>query len=238
MKLSQIESEASRLSGRIPEEERMALQKSLIALCKVRWKEIRGEEPRDRLERAVWQLDPPLADLFLDLCASQDVRLDDVLHGLNPARGLALVALAEIGEGEEEEVRIIHEPMMLFDSSDAAMHYAKKISAFLRGEIPFPPIHPHSSRSSLWKGLALVAESMKRCDASSAVVIMGLLCGKPQAVDDGLERLRSRLLNVGMRFLGIDDDHVRYSLHGRERKPLSRRQTAGILAEIRAAWLS
>ena len=238
MKLSQIESEASRLCGRIPEEERRAMQDDLIALCRLRWQEIRGEEPEERLDHAVWLVDPPLGDLFLDLYASKDERLDDALRGLGPSRGLALLALAEIEEGNEEEIRIIHDPMMLFDSEDAAMRHAKRISDFLRGKIPFPPLHLHSSRPLPWKGLALIAERLGRCDASSAVVVMGLLSAAPRSAGDGIERLRAGLAELGLRFLGVDDDHVRYSLHGRERKPMSRRQAADMLADIRAIWLS
>lgn len=238
MKLSEIESEASCLCGRLPEEERRVLQEKLIALCRTHWLEIRGTEPFDRLERAIWRVDPPVADLFLDLYASDDSRLDDALHGLGLSQGLALVVLSEIEAGEEEEVRLLHEPMMLSDSRDAGRILAQKRAAFLRGEIPFPALHPHSSRPPVWKALALISERTKRCDASSAVAAMGLLSGKPAAVDDALERLRERLEGMGMRFLGIDDGHVGYSLHGREKKPLSKRQAGEILQEIRAMWLS
>ncbi len=238
MKLSEIRSEAAIICGRLPEEKRHAFQQGLTDLCRARWKEIRGNEPADSLARAIWMIDPPLSDLFLDLIASGDARLGEALHGLSPAQGLALLILAEIEEGNEEGARIAHESMMLFDSGAAGMHHAAKIASLLRGNIPFRIHHPHSSRPALWKALGIIAQSTKRFDVSSAVVAMGLLSGKPGDRQGELDVLGERLESMGIRFLGVEDDHIRYSVHGREKSPLSRRQAALMLEEIRAIRIS
>lgn len=238
LKLSRTESEAFRLSGKIPEEGRRALQNEIASLCRQRWHEIRGGEPDDRLAHAMWMICPPLSDLFLDLYIARDSRLEAVLSGKGPGRGLALLALEETGEGEAEEMRIIHEPLMLFESESIGRNYAMKVSSLLRGEISFPADHPHSSRPPIFKAISLIARRTARCDSPAAVAAMGLLSSPPLPLHDGLEKLREDISRMGLLFLGVDDDHVRYLLRGKEKKPASKRQIAAILSEIRSAWLA
>lgn len=213
------------------------MQKKIASLCRQRWLEIRGEEPEDRLAHAMWLICPPIGDLFLDLYMSRDPRLEELLSGISPGRGLALLALEEAEEGEAEEMRIIHEPLMLFESESIGRIYAEKVSSLLRGEISFPASHPHASRPPLFKAISLIARRTARCDPPAAIAALGLLCAHPLPVEDGLEKLRKELSGKGFLFLGVDDGHVRYLLRGREKKPVSKRQIAEILSEIRSAWL-
>jgi molybdate-binding protein len=69
--------------------------------------------------------------------------------------------------------------------------------------------------------------------------VIGVLLARPaadEAVDAGLDALRNKLDETGVHFLGIDDDHVRFAVHGQERPPASARQLGEMLGEIRQAW--
>ncbi len=240
-KLSLIVSEAERLIGRLPEPKQRALQQALTDLCQARWREMRGPEPATALAHALWSVTPPLADLFADLYAASDPRLDHVLQGHKPALGLALLALAEIWRGDAEGARLAHEPMMVFESAEAGAHYAGRIAAALRGQLEALPVHRHASHPPLWKALAVIAAHTGRCDLKAIIQVIGLLVAAPsplgQPSDEALERLRNELRDLGIRFLGIDDDHIRYEQHDHEHKPASVRQLGDILIEIRQARL-
>ena len=216
-KLSLIASEAERLVGKLPEPKQRALQQALVDLCESHWREIRGPEPASTLAHALWLVTPPLSDLFADMYAAGDPQLDHVLQGHKPAWGLALLALAEIERGDAEGAHLAHEPMMLFGSSEAGIHYAERVAAALRGQLEALPLHRHASRPPLWKALAVIAAHAGRCDLKAIIPVIGLLAAVPpsagQASDEALERLRNELHDLGIRFLGIDDDHIRYQQH-------------------------
>jgi len=55
-------------------------------------------------------------------------------------------------------------------------------------------------------------------------------------VDAALEQLRKELSEAGVHFLGIDDDHVRFSVHGHEHQAASTQQLGKMLGEIRQGW--
>lgn len=238
-KLSLIVSEAERLVGKLPEPKQRALQQALADLCEEHWREMRGPPPTTTLAHALWSVTPPLADLFADMYAAGDPRLDHVLQGHKPAWGLALLALAEIERGDAEGARLAHEPMMLFGEGGAGGQYAARIAAALHGELEALPLHRHTSRPPLWKALAVIAAHAGRCDLNAIIPVIGLLAAAPlpagQPADEALERLRNELGDLGIRFLGIDDDHIRYQQHQHEHKPVSVRQLGDILAEIRQA---
>jgi len=238
-KLSLIESEAARLVGRVPEARRRVLQQALIELCDAHWLEIRGPEPATPLAHALWSVTPPRADLLADLVAASDGRLEEVLQGRNAAHGFALLALAEIERGNAEGIRLAHDPMMLFDSPSAGDRYAEGIAAALRGEGKALPLHPHASKPALWKALACIAAHAGRCDLAAVMRVIGLLVALPaadQPVDAELEQLRKELDEAGVHFLGIDDDHVRFAVHGHEHPAASARQIGEMLGEIRQGW--
>lgn len=235
-KLSLIESEAARFVGRMPESKRRALQQALVDLCEAHWLEIRGPEPATPLAHALWSVAPPLADLLADLHAAGDGRLDGVLPGRKAAQGFALLALAEIERGNAEGVRVAHEPMMLFDSPAAGARYAEAVAAALRGKGEAPHWHPHAPKPALWKALACIAAHTGRCDLDTMMRVIGLLAAD-QAADEALERLRRKLDETGVHFLGMDDDRVRLEVHGREHQSVSAKQLGDMLGEIRQGWL-
>jgi hypothetical protein len=240
-KLSLIESEAARFVGHVPEAKRRMLQDALINLCEIHWPEIRGPEPDMPLAHALWEGAPPLADLLADLYAAGDERLDGVLQGRKPAQGFALLALAEIERGDAEGARLAHEPMMLFDSPSAGTLYAEGIAAALRGTPSGMQLHLHESKPALWKALATIAANIGRCDLNAVLRVIGLLAARAapeQTADEMLEQLREKLDGLGVQFLGIDDHHVSFEIHGHEHKPVSTRQLGEMLVEIRQAWLS
>jgi len=236
-KLSYIESEAERLVGRMPEASRRALQQALIELCDAHWPEIRGPEPATPLAHALWSVAPPRADLLADLVAAGDGRLLALL-GRKAAQGFALLVLAEIERGNEEGIRCAHDPMMLFDSPAAGARYAEGVAAALRGGGAALHGHAHAGKPPLWKALASVAAQTGRSDLAAVVSVIGVLASRPaaeEAADAELEALRNRLDETGVHFLGIDNDHVRFNVHGHAHPPVHVRQLGEMLGEIRQA---
>jgi hypothetical protein len=241
-KLSFIEAEARRLTDRLPEPKRRAVQETLIGLCEAHWRETRGPEPATALAHALWSVPPPLAELLVDLQAAGDARLAELLDRRRPAGALALLVLAEIERGDAEGVHVAYEAMMAFDTPAAGRIHAERIAAALRGGIEGPALHRHSSREPLWKALAVIAAHTGRHDFKALVEVIRLLAaasGGPGApADEALERLRAALREVGVQFLGIDDKAVRFELHGREHQPASHKRLRDMLAEVRQARLA
>lgn len=235
-KLSLIQSEAERLLRRMPEAARHSLQQAVVDLCETHWDEIRGPEPTAPLAHALWSATPPCADLLADLVATNDVRLQDLL-GPTPAHGFALLALAEIARGNAEGARLAHAPMMLFATPAAGARYAESVAAVLRGAAMPPAPRPHTGKPPLWKALACIVAQTGRCDLAAALRVVGLLAAPESGADPEIETLRRALDATGVRFLGIDDDHVSLALHGHPHAPVSTRQLGEMLGEIRQAWL-
>lgn len=235
-KLSLIESEAARLTGRLPEARRRLQQQALLDLCDAHWLDIRGPEPATPLAHALWSAAPPRADLLADLYAAGDGRLQALSP--KPAQGFALLVLAEIERGNAEGIRLAHDPMMLFDSPAAGARYAEGVAAALRGESAPLRGHPHDAKPALWKVLACIAAHTGRCDLAAVMGVIGVLVSRPaavQPVDAELEALRRTLEETGVQFLGIDDGHIHFNLHGHAHPPASARQIVGMLGEIRQA---
>jgi hypothetical protein len=236
-KLSFIEAEARMRAGRLPGPRRESLQQDLIELCEAHWRELRGPEPATPLAHALWSATPPLAELFVDLHASGDARLADVLDGLLPARALALLVLAEIERGDAEGVHIAHEAMMALDSPAAGRVYGERIASALRGSLPVPRRH-RGVREPLWKALAAMVTHTGRHDAKALVAAIRLLAApdNPDA-DAALAQLRAAVDEAGVRFQAIEGDMVRFELHGRLHKPVSLKRLSDLLAEIRQTRL-
>lgn len=237
-KLALIESEAARLVGRVPEARRRKLQQALLALCEAHWLEMRGPEPATPLAHALWSVAPPRADLLADLIAAGDGRVDALLQGLNAAQAFALLVQAEIEHGNQEGIRLAHDPMMLFGSPAAGARYAEDVATALRGGRVALHGHPHESKPALWKALARIAAHTGRYDLAGVMRVIGLLASRPAAdaaIDAELETLRRALEETGVHFLGIDDDHVDSTLHGHPQPPASPRQLGVMLGEIRQA---
>jgi hypothetical protein len=170
------------------------------------------------------------------LHSARDGRPDAALQGHTMAQGFALLVLAEIERGNAEGVRLAHEPMMLFDSPAAGARYAEHLAAALRGNGPAPHVHPRAAKPALWKGLASIAAHTGRCDLGMMMRVIGLLADG-QVADAGLEQLRSKLGESGVRFMGVDDAHIRLEVHGHPHQPVSAKQLGEMLGEIRLAWL-
>ena len=237
--LSLIESEARQLVGSVSEARLLVLQQALLALCEEHWLEMRGPEPTTSLAHVLWTAMPARADLLADLYASGDGRLDALLPMGKAAQAFALLALAEIEHGNAEAARLAHEPMMLFESPAVGARYAERIAAALRGAGGALPVHPHASKPALWKALASMVALIGRCDLDALVCVIGLLVSQPaagQAADEALEQLRSKVDETGVRFLGIDDSHINYEVHGHAHKPVSFKQLGEMLGEMRQAW--
>lgn len=241
--LSYIAAQAESVVGHLPEARQSALVQALAGLCETRWRELRGPEPASLLAHALWSVTPPLGDLFADMHAAGDARLDDVLQGHKPVLGLALLVLEQIARGDAEGARLAYEAMMVFESDAAAASYANAIAAALRGRLPWPPSHRHTSQPPLWKALALVAAHTGRCDLKAIIEVIRLLSAGPptagQPADESLERLRNVLLyEHGLRFIGIDDREILFEQHGHAHKPATIKHAEDALIEIRQAWLA
>ena len=238
-KLSLIESEARQLVGSVSEGRRLVLQQALLDICDAHWLEMRGPEPATSLAHVLWSTMPSRADLLADLYASGDGRLDALVPTGKAAQAFALLALAEIERGDAEAARLVHEPMMLFDSPVAGARYAERIAAALRGKGRAVAVHPHATKPALWKALASMVALIGRCDLDALVCVIGLLVSQPaadQPADEALEQLRSKVDESGVCFLGIDDSHIRFKVHGHAHKPVSFKQLGEMLGEMRQAW--
>lgn len=239
-KLSLIESEATRLVGRVPEAKRRALQQALIDLCEAHWEEIRGPEPETSLAHTLWSVTLPHADLLADLYAGGDGRLDELLQDRKAAQGFALLVLAEIERGNAEGIRLAYDPMMLFDSPAAGAIYAKRIAAALHGEGNVLQLPPHIRKPAFWKALVCIVAHIWRCDVDAVLRVINLLVSHPTGVgvkDESLEHLRRKVEEVGVQFLNLDDAHLRFAVHGHEHSPVSIKQLGNMLGEIRQEWL-
>jgi len=183
-----------------------------------------------------------LQEALIELCEAhwRDIRGPEPTTHL--ARALALLVLTEIERGDAEGVHIAHEAMMTFESPAAARVYAERVALALRGRLEGPQLHRHSSRAPIWRALAIVAARTGRHDLRAFVEVIPLLVTTPAGADtradETLERLREALRETGVRFLGIDDDAVRFEQHGREHKPVTRKRLGDMLAEIRQARLA
>jgi hypothetical protein len=148
-----------------------------------------------------------------------------------------LLVQVEIEHGNEEGIRLAHDPMMLFDSPAAGARYAEDVAAALRGERA--ALHGnHESKPAPWKALARIAAHTGRYDLAGVMRVIGVLASQPAAdagIDAELEALRRTLDATGVNFLGIDDDHVHFTLHGHAQPPVSTRQLGVMLGEIRQA---
>lgn len=82
-----------------------------MELCETHWQELPRQPSESSVMQALWLVVPPLMDLFVDLYAAGDARLDDIL-GLSHAQEPALLVLEEIEYGNEEGVHIVNKPMI------------------------------------------------------------------------------------------------------------------------------
>jgi len=239
--LSLIETEAQELVRRLPESRCRALQAALVDLCETHWQTLRGPQPTTPLAQTLWSTTPPLADLFIDLYAAGDARLNDVLPGYNLARGLALLVLAEIQNGNESGVHIAHEPMKVFETVSPPTSWLNRIAALLHGTLDAPRLHHHDRHDSLWKALAVIASHTKRLDLPAVLEVIRLLTESPDQsaalADVALEKLRHAIEDAGICFLHIDDDRIHFEQHNNAHKPVRTRQLGELLMEIRQQWL-
>jgi hypothetical protein len=156
------------------------------------------------------------------------------------AKGMALLALAEIERGNEAGGQIAHEPMMAFEDTQPSPAWLERIVALLHGHLTPPPLHPHGHEEPLRKALAVIAAHTRRLDLAAVLAVIGVLvpaADEPPQRDEALEALRGELLKVGIRFLGLEADHVGFEQHGHAHKPVRTRRLGEILLEIRQAWL-
>jgi len=239
--ISLIAIEAQRLIRPLQEAERYALQEALVGLCEAHWQELRGAQPATSLEQALWSIMPPWSDLLLDLYAAGDMRLDELVPRSHLSKALALLVLAEIERGNEAGVHTAHEPMMAFESAPPPTLWLERIAALLRGTLAPPLLHRHDGRESIWKALAVIAARTRRLDLPAVLQVISLLTAtrEPSSMphDAALETLRQQLLEVGVRFIGIEGEQVQLEQHGHAHKPVRTRQLGEMLLEIRQKWL-
>jgi len=231
--LTLIATEARHLLRSVKETRRRELQQDLVALCETHWQKLRGPQPAAPLAQALWSVTPSWSDLLLDCYVAGDIRLAELMPGSKLSNGLALLVLAEIERGNEMGAHTAHEPMMAFEETPPSAEWLERISALLRGTLEPPLLHKHDRHDALWKALAVISAHSRRLDLPAVLELIHLL----SATDEALERLRQDVLEVGIRFLTIEDDHVQFELHGHAHKPVRSRQLGENLLEIREKWL-
>ncbi len=239
--LSLIATESQRLLKHVKEANRDALQEELADLCEVHWHELRGPQPTTPLALAMWSITPSWSDLLLDLYAAGDARLTELLPGSSLTKGLALLVLAEIERGNEAGVYIAYEPMMAFETTPPPANWLEHITSLLRGTLEPPVLHRHDSHESLWKALAVMTAHTRRLDLPAALQVITLLTTSqdqaPSVSETSLETLRHDTLEIGIRFLSVEDNHINLEQHGHAHKPVRIRQVGEMLLEIRKKWL-
>ena len=239
-RLSIINNEARRVLRQMSGHRLHTMQNDLMELCRLRWEELRGRKPTAPLAQALWEVMPPAADLFVDLYGAGDLRLDDALAGANPNCGLAALVMAEIENGDLEALHIAYEAMMLFSSPAAGRVYAEAVARALRGELDGPRLHRKSSRKApLWKALVVIASHTGRHDLKALLAVIRLLIAMDESAtaDKSLEQLRDELQQAGIQFVALENDLIRFNLHERPHKPISRKRFTDLLAEVRQARL-
>jgi len=237
-KLSILETEARRVLGRRLRRGVQALQESLVGLCQEHWPEIRGPQPQTTLARAVWEIRPPLAELFVHLYAAQDPRLATALDRLTPAQALGLLVLSELEHGDAEGARTAHEAMMLFESQAGRDAHTRavvaKLGAYGRG---FASRLIHARRPPLWRAVAAVAAHIARHD-SPALREAARVLAQAQAAPAGLSGdhelgpLLQTLRSLSVVFRGLDGTRLLYSVRGEEQGALTAKRLADMLAQI------
>lgn len=149
--------------------------------------------------------------------------------------------LAEIERDNEAGVHTAHEPMMAFESIAPPEAWLERLTALLHGTLAPPLLHKHNSRDAVWKALAVIAAYTRRLDLPAIIEVIGLLTSPeddPALIqDEALETLRQEVREVGIRFLGIEDNFVQFELHDHAHKPIRTRQLGEMLLEIRLKWL-
>lgn len=240
--LSLIQNEATQLLGHMPESRRRDLQDQIIILCEQHWLILRGSQPLTQLAQTLWSITPPLLDLLIDLYINGDAWLLDLLPGQSLTRGLALLVVAEIERGNEAGVHLVHEPMMAFESSGPDSEWLARNNALFHGRIVPPLIHPHDRHGVLWRALALIAAHTRRLDLPAVLAVIRLLLAPvdPRQVlpDAELNALRESVADMGIRFLGIDDNEIQFAQHEHMHAPVRSRHVGEMLHELRQVWLA
>jgi hypothetical protein len=94
-------------------------------------------------------------------------------------------------------------------------------------------------REPLRRALAAVVAHTGRHDRKALVAAIRVLAAPIDAgADEALARLRAALDEAGVRLRAIDDDVVRFELHGHAHAPVSLKRLGDLLAETRQARLA
>lgn len=238
-KLLIIDAEARRVLGRMPMPRMQALGASVAALCEAHWPSMRGPEPTGRLARALWQIPPHLADLFVHLYGVADPHLGEILDRLTAPQALALLVLAEIERGDAEGARSAYAAMRLFESPAAGAAQMRSILATSGGQAPEARLM-HAHRPALWRAVVGLAVQTGRWDMKAVIEgirqLAQLQASSAELADEpDTQRILAMLRELGVTFLGVEGDRLRYALRGEEREPVRCKEVADMLAEGRPA---
>ena len=238
-KLSFLEAEARRVLRRIPPRRVARLQESLVVSCAARWAEMRGEQPAAPLARAVWEVCRPMAEIFIELYARADPRLDEVLHHITPAQALALLALAEIARGNAEGARTAYDSMALFESPAARNAHTRRVVAELTAGGGDGAMHAnHRNLPRLQRAVATVAAQIGRYDSSavfSAIRVIAQAQASPTqySTDPALQSVLQAMQRLGVTFLGVQGARLFYATAA-ERKSVPVQRLLDFLARTHA----
>ncbi|HEY8160576.1 MAG TPA: hypothetical protein VIF10_17950 [Methylobacter sp.] len=238
-KLSFIESEARRHLGRISEQELESLQRTLIKLGEKHWANIRGPEPAYGLARALWAVEPHLADLIVDLYGNSDPGFFEAVCHFPETKALAALVLAEIEQGDAEGARLAHEAMMLFESPQARDIHIDSVRSRLRGVRPeLGRWHKHVHHDPFFRSVAMIYEQTGRSDFQAMVVAVEYLAAiQASAVakenDPEVTQILKFLRDMDLVFQGIEEGRIHYTLRGVPKKPISDKRLEEMLAQIR-----
>lgn len=234
-KLLIIDAEARTVLGRLPAPRMRGLQTSLAALCEAGWPKIRGPEPTTRLAKALWEIPPHYADIFVHLYGIADQNLMAVIAHLTPAQALALLVLIEIERGDAEGARSAFAAMRLFESPAAGMAHVRAILAGSGGHAPEASLR-HAHRPALWRAVVGLAVQTGRWDTRAvmeSIRQVALTQASPAGPADSsdMQRILDMLRELGVTFLRLEGDRLIYAVRGEEREPVRCKQLTEMLAE-------
>jgi hypothetical protein len=190
------------------------------------------------LEQAVWEVAPPLADLFVHLHGSADARLSEALGPCTPSQALGLLVEVEIGRGNPEGARLAYEAMMLFDSPGArAAHTRSVMTRFGRG-CESKTARRFARRPALWRALVAIVAATGRYDLAAVLASVRILAqvqsaSSDDSADPQLRSLLETLSTLGVRFDGLEDARLRYAVRGAQKAPVPVKRVATLLADLR-----
>lgn len=162
-----------------------------------------------------------------------DPSLGEVLEHLTPPQALALLVLTGIERGDAEGARSAYAAMRVFESPAAVTAYVRAVLTASGGHAPDARLR-HAHRTALWRAVVGLAIQTGRWDTKAVLecIRQAAQAGPAGLADEpDMRRILDMLRELGVTFLGVEEDRIVYALRGEQREPVRCKQVAEMLAE-------